>query len=482
MRSGNTYARSTNNELWGKDRGYNLILPSNIERIACKIPANTGLTTERFILENTIYPLLKPFISQERNRLLLELMTNYTGDSRPNTFAVTGLTWAKQQRKPYLSYCEQCIREDTEIYGEPYWHRTHQLPGVFICDKHHAMISKTDIFVNSLLCEYLSPVVFSGIKQKPEPPINTENLIKFSEDAAWLLRAGGSLGYYEGTTHLYDKWLRAKGFRMSDNKTQHKEIAAAITSAYSEEYLSRFDAFNSGTCKWAKSILQYPKKFHHPMYHILLMSFLASSVENFFLGHCENLDKQKTNSHKKPAMVSAVPLNEKREIYRHRWSKLLLENPIASRSELMLKDEKCHIWLKKNDKLWYEKTTPVAKNSFAKWADSDSELAEALIIASEKMRNDSGKPVWINITSVSKKAGIIGIHNKVATGRLPLTELALNEITETMEQWRCRKILWVIKTLHEHDITPTYNKVRKMAGIINEAALRLKDFIHTNIE
>jgi hypothetical protein len=40
------------------------MLPGGLERIARNIPPAAGLTSERFILDNTIYPLLKPFILQ----------------------------------------------------------------------------------------------------------------------------------------------------------------------------------------------------------------------------------------------------------------------------------------------------------------------------------------------------------------------------------------------------------------------------------
>ena len=36
-----------------------------------------------------------------------------------------------------LRVCPQCIKEDAELYGKPYYHRVHQLSGVHMCPKHH---------------------------------------------------------------------------------------------------------------------------------------------------------------------------------------------------------------------------------------------------------------------------------------------------------------------------------------------------------
>ena len=37
-----------------------------------------------------------------------------------------------------IKVCPHCIQRDREMYGEPYYHRCHQLPGVSVCPEHHA--------------------------------------------------------------------------------------------------------------------------------------------------------------------------------------------------------------------------------------------------------------------------------------------------------------------------------------------------------
>lgn len=38
-------------------------------------------------------------------------------------------------------FCPVCVSEDYEKYGEPYWHRAHQLPNVTVCHKHHCKLT-----------------------------------------------------------------------------------------------------------------------------------------------------------------------------------------------------------------------------------------------------------------------------------------------------------------------------------------------------
>ncbi len=42
-----------------------------------------------------------------------------------------------------IRYCPKCLEQDHSTYGEPYWHRIHQLPSVFFCPDHHCALSST---------------------------------------------------------------------------------------------------------------------------------------------------------------------------------------------------------------------------------------------------------------------------------------------------------------------------------------------------
>ena len=89
---------------------------------------------------------------------------------------------------------------------------------------------------------------------------------------------------FEHTSELYDNWLRVKGFRDHSGKKSTKRIARDIASYYGRAFLMLFDAYNSGACIWRKRITQHCQSFQHPLYHLLLMRFLAGSAVVFFVG------------------------------------------------------------------------------------------------------------------------------------------------------------------------------------------------------
>lgn len=43
-----------------------------------------------------------------------------------------------------LKACPQCMRDDSSLYGSPYWHLTHQLPGVWVCPSHGHILLTCD--------------------------------------------------------------------------------------------------------------------------------------------------------------------------------------------------------------------------------------------------------------------------------------------------------------------------------------------------
>lgn len=279
MRCGNSKSRQTNLALWGNAYGKKLFLPDGIECIAAQIPSGADLTAERFINENTIFPMLKPFLPQSKCEALYAAMRY----GSQNIYNLIGFVRVFTRQHPFLRYCGQCAERDTEIYGEIYWHRVHQLPGVFACPIHGVATVESDVKPGELRTEYY-PLLYahSNAAHAYDPDISAK-LLDFAYDAQWLLQHGRELGFSERTNTLYDNWLSAKGYHDNAGKTSGKRLARDVTQYYGQEFLSLFDAYNSGACSWIRRILSR-KSSQHPMYHQLLIRFLAGSPEAFFSG------------------------------------------------------------------------------------------------------------------------------------------------------------------------------------------------------
>lgn len=279
LRLGNPSAVQTNRELWGKTYGKKLFLPDSIESIAAQIPQNANLTAERFISQNTIFPLLKPFLTKAKCDALAYAMRY--GDSNIYNILSFSHVFTLQHRR--LRFCPCCIKSDIEMFGEPYWHRTHQLSGVYICPVHNTVTIDSDAELTELHFEYfstLSATSDTGIRYDPD---TFAKLADFAHDTGWILQYGVELGFLEHTDELYNKWLRVKGYRYKSGVTNGRRLAKGIVGYYGKEFLEVLDAYNSGACTWLTRIVQ-SISFQHPLYHLLLIRFLAGTTKSFFEG------------------------------------------------------------------------------------------------------------------------------------------------------------------------------------------------------
>jgi hypothetical protein len=279
-RSGKPSILQTNLELWGKRYGKRLYLPDDIGNIANEIPESAGLTAERLIHENTIFPWLKPFLPEKRGENLLNALTH----GHSGTYNIAGFPKALSQQPRCLRYCHRCVEHDVNHCGEAYWHRVHQLPGVQVCPAHNVLTIESDLQQSDLIFEYSDLTKMLKDTEQQFDVNATTKLAALAKDALWLLQNGSSLGYLERTTALYDRWFRVQGYRESNGKTSLKRLAKEHINYYGKELLESFGAYNSGACSWLPRIIQFNQRFQNPLLHTLLMRTLAGSVEEFYAG------------------------------------------------------------------------------------------------------------------------------------------------------------------------------------------------------
>jgi len=126
-----------------------------------------------------------------------------------------------------LRYCDRCVEYDTKTYGEPYWHRVHQLPGVFFCPIHNMSTTMSTFNLSDLYNNYY---VVTPLPDKTTQLFESNvsvRLLRFAKDTTWLLQHGNELGSSEHTTELYDNWLRVKKYRDHTGKLNHRRLKAA---------------------------------------------------------------------------------------------------------------------------------------------------------------------------------------------------------------------------------------------------------------
>lgn len=132
-----------------------------------------------------------------------------------------------------MRYCPACYQEDLQLYGEPYWHRRHQLPDMQICTKHRCWLVDTDVAYNSTRQQELFPAPFTMQlkKQSAEPVpgclLALDSLLHDALDS--------SFDYRDGSVYhaVLDCALRSRGWRsLTSGRTYATKIENALLSLY----------------------------------------------------------------------------------------------------------------------------------------------------------------------------------------------------------------------------------------------------------
>jgi len=95
-----------------------------------QIPADASTLRSRSVLG-----AYWPFMSAERKAAVLD--TSLSSFDQLSRRSAAGLTWSSFLKVHELRGCAKCDDESRAELGFSFWHFSHQLPGVWVCAKHH---------------------------------------------------------------------------------------------------------------------------------------------------------------------------------------------------------------------------------------------------------------------------------------------------------------------------------------------------------
>jgi hypothetical protein len=558
------------------------------------------MVAENLITGNTIFPYIKPFMTKTRSDLVFGTMVN--GDTRDKSaYRMCGLPRSDSPKWQYLRFCEDCWKDDIHLYGEPYWHRMHLLPGILVCPVHGTPIRNSAVFQKDIDHKFHAASI--DLIATAEPPAKfdadiTEKLFAAAQDSAWIMHNSDDIGYSDRMISIYDKLLRSKGYRcLSGQKTKNTKLYSDICDFYGINFLQTIGAYSEGFIPWTQQIMHKRNSLLYPMYYILLMRFLAGSAEQFYMvqheenhpygrgpwpcrnpvcpyylqdvieklplrhngsrhhatficpkcgftySRCTPIPKSEQYSGKinvvdhghlwtstiKDLFADEIPISRimktmqcefrtvislgveygyfsenrmptervstqksepkshKKKVYsrsycRKQWNAAIAKAPHASRSELIRDYPMIHEWLRKNDLNWYEANSPESHQFITEWSKRDEKILEKARTAVAYLLNLPSRPIWVNRRSIEKYGGIGNLYRNLGEGRLPKTKKYLDQVLETGDDWRKRKIRWAVSYLHEKGENLLLPKIMITSSISRKMFDNLTDFAIACIE
>lgn len=319
------------------------------EQLVDNLVVNSTLTVDKIIKENTLFRVFSSFLSEERT---LNIFNGMKNSNRFNPYAQMGLTGAKIEMPNNLLYCQKCLEEDVDKYGESYLRVLHQVVGVFYCNKHKIPLLKSNI------CSCDSRVDFTCIDDvdfsKSVPIADNEFLninLKYIESVEYLLKNDVPKKEQEFFINLYIDILRKKEFASENGSVYIKELEESFVDFYSNKYLKLMQSEINieDNNNWFRRFIRSRSRQKHVLRHLLMIQFLGIDVKKVF-------EIEQVVGKKEYIYVPNPRLDL--EIQRDRWLQVLKENPNLKKCEYKRIGKGLYSWLYKNDNEWFEKITP----------------------------------------------------------------------------------------------------------------------------
>ncbi|MEG6512524.1 TnsD family transposase [Desulforamulus ruminis] len=260
-------------------------LPNHLADLYKQLPLGSKNTTEKLIQNHTLFPLYRPFLPQDRADIIQQMMLDSNKGGRIHT--TIGVMASNIRSPRFLKYCTECFRDDESIYGEPYWHRTHQVFGIFICPIHKTWLVESNVAVSAQQNKHVFEPLLGPDKVQATLEIPTSflyNYLFLSESVYWLLNNDPPVMGLKEIREGYLYALKKNDLATFSGRVRQQELINCFRRFYGIEFLKQMDCtINLGQQdNWLSKLVREPRCAAHPIRHLLLMRFLGHSPENFF--------------------------------------------------------------------------------------------------------------------------------------------------------------------------------------------------------
>jgi hypothetical protein len=285
--SSNRSCQQTMKDLFGQVNVNAMVeFPCRLNDLISRLSLRTTLSAEQFIKKNSLLPLFLPFIPAERGSKAISQMKD--PDMRLNVSLLIGQSARNIPLIKRLRFCPKCVEADRQEHEDPYWHRSHQLAGVFLCHKHDEWLWESSVKVGANSPQHSMVSLQKSINGPGRILLGSQEDL---DNHLWLAKSSYSLLNNPDLPKSFDCSLLNLRYRMGLRKLgmvsrsgsiRRKELMHKFKSFYREEYLGELGCkLNHDSSNWLLSLLQL-NNTSHPFHHLLVMRFLGFSLNDAF--------------------------------------------------------------------------------------------------------------------------------------------------------------------------------------------------------
>lgn len=267
-------------------------LPSHLDQLITSLPEGHKYTADQLIDYHTLLPFYGPFLPPARLNRILQDMHGVKG---PTLHMRSGIMASRVSLPRWLRFCTFCVQDDIHEFGETYWHRVHQLPGVEVCPGHKVYLQNSKVLAHNGTTRYEFVSAQSALQQITlQEPVqldpNHEILLSIAVDAQWLLHQHRLSQDLQLLYQRYSKLLADRDLATYSGRVFNKEFQQRFRLTYTPDILDLLccNLDEQTHENWLLRLVRKPSNAQHPLHHLLVIHFLGHSVETFFKISTEN--------------------------------------------------------------------------------------------------------------------------------------------------------------------------------------------------
>ncbi|MCX4162771.1 MULTISPECIES: TnsD family Tn7-like transposition protein [Paraburkholderia] len=291
----NYLASETSRQLFGHPRSRSRPdFPSGIDFFVDATDGRFGAAVD-VIFRHTLLPFYLPFNTRlHASQAISSLRGDRIGSLR---FSLGMLLNHFHGRHP-LKACDQCVKEDTEKFCVAYWHRIHQVPGVWVCPHHQnilEVLSGTDARAGYNWC-----LPRSEGSTRLASPLQIQDVVDqlgcFSKLSCAALRITALAPHVfldgERLVRAYTTQLRSMGLQRKGGKLRFSDCITSMLKSASTlrviPELAALPATERDAHMYVSQICRRPVVRMHPLQHLFAIVWLFKDWEDFWTAYTMN--------------------------------------------------------------------------------------------------------------------------------------------------------------------------------------------------
>lgn len=263
-----------------------LDLPGYLQTLVEQLPPDYCLSADHIINTLTLFPYFTAFAAPPLRAQVRKAMRV---GSTENLHMRLGISAFRIGRTQQLRFCAQCSTEMLAKFGERWWCRDHQLPGVLVCPTHGCLLLNSTVSIPQSSRHEFIAATAQNCPTNACPTISLidhsclAHLSRLAQRSADLLHNPPPARTLSAWTSFYRSQTLEAGLAKSHATMDQSRLAHSFREFYGK-VLSLLPAVMQGddfAGDWLAAMVRKHRKANHPLYHVLLQDFLA---------HRENYD------------------------------------------------------------------------------------------------------------------------------------------------------------------------------------------------